>query len=234
MRIKSILVSCSLFANAYAGGMGPVSSDVNANITPLVIAEGAYSWNSMYPGQINGIQSTRNSSHWGGRVAGGFALQRTDNIRFSGEVGWGSYGHNVFPVTDGETASYYFYGFDMLLGTIYSYQKLDFFAKVGAMNENLQATVNTNLSKFYSGGLYSGHEGRSFTNSAILPEIKIGGEYNFYNNLALSLAYMYVFGSNQSIISNNVASPSAISINQEFRGQAPTFNSLMLGLRYYI
>lgn len=236
MKIKSIITAslCGLFANVHAGVMGPVSSEAGSTIAPFVSIEGAYIWNSMYPGIINGAQSIRKDYHWGGRAAGGFALIRTENLRFSGEFGWGSYGHNDFSVTYGESASYYFYGFDILLGAIYSYRQLDFFAKFGAMSEILQGNVNLNLGTYYPGGLFSGHDGRSLTNAAVLPEIKIGGEYNFSNNLALSLAYMYVFGSNQIILINNFAEAGVINVNQQINGQAPTFNSIMLGLRYYI
>lgn len=236
MKLKSIITAslCGLFANAYAGAMGPISSVDNSMIKPFVSLEGAYTWNSMYPGIVNGVQSTRDVSPWGGRVAGGIALERSDNLHFSGEFGWGSYGHNRFSVASGETASYYFNGFDVLLGAIYSYRQLDFFVKAGAMGENLQGSSNAVLGQYYPGGISSGVESKSFTNSAFLPEIKVGGEYNFYNKLAVSLAYMYVFGTNQSILVDNYIAPGTVNINRQIRGQAPSFNSLMLGLRYYI
>lgn len=236
MKMTSIVAAslCTLFANVHAGSIEPISPNIGSTIVPFVSIEGAYSWNLMYPGTINGVQSIQNDSHWGGRAAGGFALQRNENLRFSGEIGWGSYGHNDFPTTSGESASYYFYGFDILLGAIYSYQKLDFFAKAGAMIETLRGNANTDLTKFYPGGLYSGNIEEASSQTTALAEIKVGGEYNFYTNLALSLEYMYVFGSNASLLINNYATPGALHLNQQLHFQGPSFNAIMFGLRYYI
>ena len=237
MKIQSIVTASlfSLFANVYAGSMGPVSSDIGSTILPFVSVEGAYTWNSMYPGVINGVQSDRNNAHWGGRAAGGFALNRTENLRFSSEAGWGSYGNNRFSTTSGESAVYYFYGFDILLGAIYSYREFDFFAKAGAMIETLRGSANSNLGEFYPGGLFSGHINESSSQTTALPEIKVGGEYNVNNHLAISLAYMYAFGSNQSmVIDNHAVLGGGITLNQQLRFQAPSFNTIMLGLRYYI
>jgi len=238
MKIKSIVTASlfSIFANAHAGAMGPASSSVGSTILPFVSIEGAYTWNSMYPGKINGFQSTRNNYPWGGRAAGGFALKHTENLRLSGEVGWGSYGNNRFSTTAGEAACYYFYGFDILLGAIYSYRQLDFFAKAGAMIETLRGNANSDLGQFYPGGFYSGHIAEATSQTAALPEIKVGSEYNFNSHLALSLAYMYAFGSNQSLSANNQApgAGNGVTLNQQLRFQAPTFNTIMLGLRYYI
>ena len=236
MKIKSIVTASlfSVFANVHAGAMGPVSSNIGSVVVPFVSLEGAYVWNSMYPGKINGYQSIRHDYHWGGGAAGGFVLKRTENLYFSGEMGWGSYGHNNFPTSSGESASYDFYGFDMLLGAIYSYRQLDFFAKAGAMIETLRGSSNSDLGEFYPGGVYSGHVAESTSQTTALPEIKIGGEYNFYNNLALSLAYTYVFGSNQSMLIDNHATLGEFHLNQQLRFQGPSFNTIMLGLRYYI
>ena len=236
MKMKSLITTSlfSLFTNVYAGVMGPVSSDIASVIVPFVSAEGAYTWNAMYPGVINGVQSDRNTSHWGGRAAGGFALKRTENLYFSGEVGWGSYGNNHFSTTSGESAFYNFYGFDILLGAIYSYRQFDFFAKAGAMIETLRGSAKSNLTEYYPGGLYSGYLDESTSQTTALPEIKVGGEYNFNNHLALSLAYMYAFGSNQSMHIENHAVMGAITLNQQLHFEGPSFNTIMLGLRYYI
>lgn len=236
MKIKTLLTTslCCFLTQVNAGAMGPTSTEPPAIINPFVGIEGSYTWNSMYPGKIYGIQTTRNEYNWGGRASGGVALKRSETTRFTGEVGWGSYGHNNFDVVYGESSSYYFYGFDLLLGAVYSYGPVDFFAKAGAMSEILQGNINVNVNKYLPGGLYNGHQARSLTNTAVLPEIKVGGEYNVYNNLAISLSYMYVFGSNQSIFVDNYAAPGNVNMNQQFSAQAPSFNSIMLGLRYYI
>jgi hypothetical protein len=237
MKIRS-LISCSLFSivvNINAGSMGPVSTTFSSTMLPFVSIEGAYTWNSMYAGVINGIQSDLNNAPWGGRAAGGFALKHTENLLFSGEVGWGAYGTNRFSTTAGESAAYHFYGFDLLLGAIYSYRQFDFFAKAGAMIETLRGSATSNLSEFYPGGLFSGTILETSSQTTALPEIKVGGEYNFNNHFALSLAYMYAFGSNQSLhIDNHAVVGGGITLNQQLRFQAPSFNTIMLGLRYYI
>ena len=235
MKLLVSVLFCSLCANVYAGEMGPVSTTEYSTILPFVTLEGDYAWNSMYPGVINGIQSVKKNSPWGGRAAGGFALKRTENLFFSGEAGWGAYGHNNLLTTSGESASYYFYGFDLLLGATYFYQQFDVFAKAGAMIETLRGISNTTLGEYDPGSILSGYVSESSSQTTALPEVKIGGEYNFNSQLAVSLAYMYVFGSNQKLfVDNKVTSGQGLARNQQLRFQGPSLNSIMLGLRYYI
>ena len=236
MKIKSLITLSlfSLFTKVYAGSMGPASTDMGSLIKPFVSVEGAYIWNAMYAGAINGFQSNRNNDPWGGRAAGGFALQRTENLRYSTEVGWGSYGNNRFSTIAGESASYYFYGFDVLLGAVYSYGPVDFFAKAGAMIETLRGQAKSNLGEYYPGGLYSGQIQEFSSQTTALPELKVGAEYNFNKDLSLSLAYMYAFGNDSSLRIDNNASAGGIKLNQQLHFQGPSFNSIMLGMRYYI
>ena len=102
------------------------------------------------------------------------------------------------------------------------------------MIETLRGTAYKNLSSTYPGGLYSGQSQESSSTTTALPEVKVGGEYNVTSQLAISLAYLYAFGSNQKWSINNYATPGAISINQQLNLQGPTFNAILLGLRYYI
>ena len=236
MKIKSVLTisALSLLTNVYAGAMGPVSSDIGSTIIPFVTGEVAYTWNSMYPGIINNVQSTKSTQYWGGRVAGGFALKHSETLYFTGEAGWGSYGNNKFNRTSGQKATYDLHGFDILLGTVYNYKQMDFFVKAGALIENIAQIAMVNNEEYSPGGFYVGQTDASHTFTNLVPEVRVGAEYNVNSHVGVSLAYMYAFGTNQSMNLNNNSKGAILTSENQTRFQALTINSLMLGLRYYI
>ena len=71
----------------------------------------------------------------------------------------------------------------------------------------------------------------TFTN--ILPELKAGGAYNFNDDLAVTLAYMYAFGNRTDLTFNSSASATGGFRQNVKASTAPaSLSTLLLGLRY--
>ncbi|MDP3561993.1 MAG: hypothetical protein Q8R83_07435 [Legionellaceae bacterium] len=72
------------------------------------------------------------------------------------------------------------------------------------MSQNRQITLKQNLA-LNSGGRYSGMLTQKYNVTQSLPEVKVGGIYNLNNNIALSLAYMRIFGTNLQSSYTNIS-----------------------------
>lgn len=68
----AVAILSSLIGSAYAGSMGPVSSEQRSTV-PFVSAEGSYNWSSFISNSSNTQQP------WGGRLAVGVNHAWRDN-----------------------------------------------------------------------------------------------------------------------------------------------------------
>ena len=229
----------------FAGGMGPVKD--SPSFRPFISGEGLYSWPN-----VNGITITLPSGNvgtsnvtnrgWGGRLGAGIMHAMTERFAYSGEIGWGYYGHTEMPITfaapltatqlanglDKTSGNLDRWGFDALLGLMYTQPKYDLYVKGGALFQNLRV----NLSDI----IVNGSNAKMSMNSTIpgvLPEIKLGGAYHITDKLAVNLSWMYAFGGNVSVLLPYTEVNSAPSMgNIATNLQNPSMNVVMFGLEY--
>ncbi len=211
----------------YAGTMGDVAT--LRTFSPYIVAEAAYTQPNVGHTITNGYQYTTSSQKWGGRLGAGMAYSYMDSLSFTGEIGGGYFGQlkEYGPNLDGIYADYYkndFIGYDVLVGVLYKTQYVDIFGQVGFMIQDVRVLQNTN-----TGLLYDTIPGLTFNNQSFpepLPEVKVGGIYNFTPNWGFTAAYMGVFGSKPNLVTD-------ITLNNYITNSlAPTLNAVLFGLRY--
>ena len=236
--MKKTIITAALFTLSwsigYSGTMGPISSTIQPHSTPFISLETAYTWNRLNDVTINGYAPLLTRQNWGGRLAAGIIRPYTERFSFSSEFGGGYYGSsniNLDPV--GVNINRSLDGYDFLVGGVYNLSNLGLFGNIGVMAQTMRFTRTANLATQIPGGLYSGTAKTNSSKTQMLPEIKIGAIYNVYQNLDLSLAYMYVFGSNSTSASvYQTGTDTSIVQNSSQNMQNPSLSSLMLGLRY--
>ena len=215
------LSTCVLLNSGYAGSVGDIHT-TQTGFIPFGSAEGSATWIATDSSTLYGQKPTVSLQHWGGRLAVGGLFSHNEKIKLSSEMGWGTYG-SVKSVNQITAPAMYkrmdcdIYGFDLLVGALYSYQQFDGFFKVGAMAEN----------RNYTGVLISGPTTLTQKNlqTNVNPEIKVGGIYNVNDQLGVTLAYMRVFGNNNlnATFTSNTTTSSL---------KNPTLDSVMFGLTY--
>jgi hypothetical protein len=241
--MKKSIIALSVLAamsTAHAGSMGPVTS-VQPNYTPFVSAEGSYTWSSFMPSSAVSVKST---DPWGGRLAVGVNRPWNDNWGLSFETGYGYYGNasNVASMTGGNTLGsgtinvtnkIDVLGADILAGLSFTHNQFDLFAKAGMMVQTLweKGTAQTNMSMLSVINVASNVVYRD-AQTAVLPEIKVGGNYNFNEAMGLSLAYMHVFGSSQNGAAMSVPAGEISPISMKVNMQPVILNAIMLGIHY--
>jgi len=120
------------------------------------------------------------------------------------ETGVAQYGKTSYTYADGSTTDVTSRTLEFLaVGTFHLNKQFDLFTKVGG----LRLTPNA-----------SGKDAPE-KNAKICTEAAIGGAYNFTPNLAVTLTYSHVFGSQLKTIA-------------ELDGKAPSLNEALLGIRY--
>lgn len=222
--MKKLIVAWSisvLVGSAFAGTVGDIHTTPHTTI-PFGSAEAAATWLGTDSSVIYGQPPALSLQHWGGRLAVGALFSHNEKMRFSSELGWGSYG-SVKSINQLTSPSIYkrmdcdIYGFDVLVGALYNYRQFDAFFKVGAMAEN----------RNYTGLLISGLTTLKQKNmqTNVNPEIKVGGIYNINEQLGITLAYMRVFANNNTS-SSFTANATTSSLEN------PTLDSVMFGLTY--
>lgn len=222
---------------AHAGSMGPVAT-AERHAVPYLSGEGSYTWNDINNVTINGYSGTQSTNGWGGRLAAGIVRPYTDKLSLTAEVGGGYYGStstNIYAA--GVTGRSSIDGYDVLVGALYdvSYEgvnRLGLFGDVGFMVQNMRTKLTQNYALSTPGGLFSGTTTAYGSQTQVLPELKVGGLYNVCENLDLSLAYMYVFGSNTHGSRTMTASASSFALNGTVNRENPALSTLLFGLRY--
>lgn len=219
----------------HAGNMGPIST--NMSTVPYLAGEGLYSWNTLNGFVINGYAPTVRKDGWGGRLSVGIDRPYTEKFSLNAEVGGGFYGttgmHNL---NSGVHSTLRITGYDILAGGTYHMQYIDLFGDFGFMAQTLLSTMDRDNGKRFPGGIFAGTVKGHSTQTEILPELKIGAAYNYSQNLSVTLAYAYAFGSNVSanIFSTAVDVPPAeIKSGGYINLRNPSLSTILLGLRYH-
>ena len=245
--MKKLLLTSALclavtLPNAQAGTMGPMNT--KPSFIPFASIEGAYSWNTL---ENNHSGATVSKDQWGGRLAAGLVHPWKDNLGLSLEVGYGYYGKTtesesmsnigsgLISADFSSTISNKISGVDILAGMAYSYNQFDLFAKAGVMAETmmnkLSGSTNVNLLSEINASVNVINRS---SNTAVLPEIKVGGNYNLNENIGISLAYMHVFGSslNNGNTSVTVPSSSTAPVIVSINDQPTSLDAILFGLHY--
>ena len=233
---KIIITSLLGFSalNAHAGSMGPVSTQTTI---PYLGVDGSYTWSSVNGYTINGQAPSVTTNGWGGRLSVGADRSYTEKFSLNTEVGGGYYGvKKLNNASAGTISALRISGYDILAGGTYHTQYVDIFGDFGFMAQTLLATRTVDSAQRIPGGVFSGPVKTSGTQTAILPELKVGGSYYYSDKLSLTLSYMYVFGANVSGYMNNIATdspPTQMYANTQINSRNPSLSTILLGLRYH-
>ncbi|MCX7121889.1 MAG: hypothetical protein NTZ67_09020 [Gammaproteobacteria bacterium] len=236
--IKSsmLLAAAFLVSNVYAGGMTAEPMTQAQNPTLFTTIEGGYTWNDFGNTTVTSTVIKPTNSGWTGRAALGATHYSTshEKISYTGEMGWGYYGENQYTSElRGVNAQNYIYGVDLLAGVDYQFSSMfDAFFKVGGLLENIRMDRHTDLSKYVGSGNTTGIDNETTTTSSVIPEIKVGGVYNFTNLWGLSLAYMHAFGNNVSMNVTKTNDGATVTSDSTITGAPVSLNSVTIGLRY--
>lgn len=237
----SLISTLTFSSYVTAGDMGCGGS--SACGTAFVALEGGYTTNTIngYNLSITGlntvITSTKKIQGETVRLSAGMIAAMDEQFAVTGEVGWGYYGRTSMTPTVGGiivpgtfAISHTLTGFDALVGAVYTQPSYNLFFKAGALIQNMQTSTNANFTAFVFPDVNTLKE--EYNNTAVLPEIKLGGAYNFNENWALTAAYMFALGASPKTTGDfNVnTGTSSLSINT----QNPTINSLLLGVQYTV
>jgi len=230
--ITSLLATQSFAASTQPGIFkGEVMPVVNH---PLFIsAEGNYTTNSLNSVTVHGVSLSKSTNNWGGRLAAGGIYQATSTMGYTAEIGWGYYGKTTFNGDSlGVNNQASIYGMDLLVGADYRYSQFDLYFKAGGLNQNVKLDRKTDLSRFVIGGATTGNTDITTTVTTVVPEIKVGGIYNFNDRLGVSLAYAYVFGNSVRMNYSPTFDGTTNSINTTTTSPPVSLSSLSLGLVY--
>lgn len=233
-KIATLVSSLVLASGAFAGTMGPVSV---ADNMLFITGEGAYTWDSIKNTVVQNNIANKTHNGWGGRIGAGVAHHSAmmQNLSYTAEAGWGYYDTTKIQLPAyGINARNNIYGVDLLVGADYLWNQVDFFGKVGAMIQNVRMKHNTDLSKFIGGTNFTttSYSYTLLTQTSVVPEIKVGGAYNFNEQWAVSVAYMGVYGNSVSQNINKNYTGSSFSSQTSATGLPVTLNTVIFGLRY--
>lgn len=232
----AVLVNASI---AHAGSMGPVV-DTQPMFVPYLTGEASYTWPDVNGFRVDGISSTSTNQGWGGRLGAGIVHPYTDTLGFTAEIGGGYYGNKKLSIANGAgavvaTNKGSISGYDVLVGALYKLERFDIFGQMGFMVQNVEASTYQNINLLAPGGFLKGQVNAKAGSTQALPELKVGGVYNFTNNWGLTAAYMHVFGSTPSFNANVTATQAAgITTNATVNTLNPSLDAVMFGLRYSI
>ncbi len=231
LKVASLLAASLMISNVYAGNMGQTIAPQNILFTGF---EGSYTWADVNNFFVNNRVERPSEQGGGGRISVGMFHHYLNTWSISGEAGWGYYGKSSYANSILQTyASYTLYGFDLLFGVLKTYSQLDLFIKAGVMAETSRVTRSINVAAALPGGFASGNDANSQTASNIVPEVKAGGIYNFTEQLAVSVAFMYLAGwETQGRFEQSFSSTTGFVRNSRVSAGPPSFGSIMAGLQY--
>lgn len=241
--------------SAYSGTMGNINT-CNSCSTPFGAIEGSLTWvkyKSSDSGnftistpvlQAGSVNTSDNANVGGGRLSGGLAHHYTPSVDLTAEAGINYFG-KISTKTTGNTAINFklnssLSGMDILLGAAYKnprFHQIEWFGKAGGLivNTNIKTTLADLPILLIDNGVYSYGGSSSSTKVDFLPEIKVGINYDFSTKLAITLAYMYAFGSSKVPTVNGSLTQDAQGntlLHMDTRSRIPSLNAALLGLRY--
>jgi hypothetical protein len=156
-----------------------------------------------------------------------------DQWGVTSELGWGYYGRtNLTPpsLDFGDLSiEHTITGFDALIGLAYIQPNFSVSFKAGAMIQNFSARttatadlalVELGVTSFVS----------KVNQTAAMPEIKLGGSYNFDSNWSITAAYLVAIGSASRATGSINPATGAVSLTTN--NLNPTMNALLLGVQF--
>lgn len=225
-------LSCSTLV--HAGGMG----DQLNTISGFASLEGGYTFNTIdnynftLIGLNSALTSTKSSQHYAGRLAAGVMFMMDDQFAMTSELGWGYYGRTTLKpayIGFGDLSiENSINGFDALLGIAFVQPSYSLSLKAGALIQNVrtETTVNTTGLGFPLVDTYT----LKSNQTGALPEIKLGGSYNFDNNWSITGAYIFALGTTQETNGTLDVNTFRSTLNSNTRN--PTLNTILLGVQY--
>lgn len=169
----------------------------------------------------------------GFRIGGGFLYPYKSNVDLSAEAAW-----NYFGSTSGKISANRLQaslcGVDFLIGGSYKKDEYEWFAKMGVLFERLGYNFempNTYIITVDPQQYYLTLNSSGATTD-VLPEIKVGLNYNYNTHWAFSGAYMHAFGDTPSVDLSSLKNGNIIQadVNTSLRGAS--LNSILFGVRY--
>ena len=230
------LLSCGSYA--YAGTMGPVSSPCLSSFLNL---EGGYTWNQIKNYRFErtdlgvAFSSHRHVDGFSGRLGGGIMRPITEQIALSSEIGYGYYGRTKLrPVSVAERTNLHvrdnLSGLDALAGIVYTTPNYSVYFKAGALVQTVNRKTHAQFVPILIPTINSMDE--STTRTAALPELKVGGAYNYTNNWAITVSYFHAFGANPRTRAIANLRTGVFSFNTN--DQNPSIDTVMAGIQYSI
>ena len=243
-------IACAFIPLTYAGTIGNISADsfTSGRIVPFASFEAFPVWVSYSKVRYDDAQYNQVLNYkalsGGVRGAAGILYAYKPNLDLTAEAGWnyfgsanGNLGSNSAVFTDKISAS----GVDGLVGVTYKQNnKFEWFAKGGALFQIIRQNMT------YVGT--NGSSGNNTYNLAynllvldVLPEVKVGLNYNISQNWGASFSYMHAFGSSPSIALSTTTSDGPLSLGQpttlttynaNLNLQGATLDAVQLGIHY--
>jgi hypothetical protein len=236
MKSRNIFAVFGLLCSSYtyAGAMGPAAVSPAVS-TPYASLEVSSTWLQSDGLIYNNRSPGTTSQPWGGRFAVGILKPYSERLSFTGEFGGGYYGSKTINIP---AINRFFRSsidaYDLLAGALYKINKFDAIGQIGVLMQNHRWRITQDYALQAPGGLLSGVTTKRSNLTQILPELRVGGMYNYNDNLGVSLVYMHAFGSTEKGSITSTGSPGSLTLNGTSNFQGPTLNSILLGVRYYI
>jgi len=235
LTLISLISALTCSSLVHAGGMGEQSG---LCCTAFVALEGGYStasfdnYNFDLVGAPGSISSIKKNQNYAGRLGAGGLAMMDEQFGVTAELGWGYYGKVTLDPNNldfGElTIQRTLTGFDALLGVAFVQPSYSLFFKAGALMQNM-TTTTTATDNF---AIVADTISIKTNQTAALPEIKLGGSYNFDNNWGITAAYMLAYGSSSRTHGtfNVNTGETTLYINNV----NPTTNTFLLGIQYTV
>ncbi|TAL61575.1 MAG: hypothetical protein EPN84_07760 [Legionella sp.] len=237
--VSTLACSSLTYADCMGGGC---SANAMKGGAPFFALEGGFANNSFdgynftLSPALGTITSSEDKQNYLARISAGMIMSIEEQFAVSGELGWGYYGKTTLtPVFVSYTGpvfvpgslntSYELSGFDALVGMLYTQPSFSLYFKAGALLENMKIKTNANFVSFNVADRMQ----YTSTQTGVLPEVKVGGAYNFNENWALTLSLMYAFGSSPGVTGdfNTVTTNSSLVV----KNSNPTVGGVMIGIQ---
>lgn len=232
--IITLLAAVSCGSAVHAGAMG--NADSVPCLSSFFLLEGGVSGNQLkgYEYTLTGLDSRLKSqeknTNYAGRLSAGLQRAVTEEFAVTSEIGYGIYGRTKHTPNRSDFATlnveHTMNGFDALAGVAYTDLDWSLFFKAGALVETRTTKTTSDLTFLLP--LEARYQ-ETVHHTSVLPEIKIGGIYNFDQNWGVSLSYMHAFGSNTKTTGDINTNTHTITFTND--QQNPSINAVMLGIQ---
>jgi hypothetical protein len=240
-KIRTALVGpifLGLLSSTYAGTMGDIdAASLSGGIIPFVSLEGFPVWISHgqvdYTDPNNAVVTNLQALSGGVRGAAGFLYPYKSNLDLTAEAGWNYFGNTNLTLSGTRgvfTDKLSINGVDFLAGATYKHNnKFELFGKFGALFQIIRqhmTYVGT------AGGNNSYNTALDYVISDVLPEIKVGLNYNINQHWGASIAYMHAFGYSPTMTASKAETTNLTQYNANLNLQGASLNAIEMGVRY--